>query len=86
MNLIRELATREPRSGVLSMDLSRGPRVRASTAGTPGCLIGLRNGLRETARAAEKDGRRDERLALRDLRVATDALGLEPFERGRALR
>jgi hypothetical protein len=84
MDLIRELATREPRTGGLSMDLSRGPSVRANTAGTAGWLIGLRNGLRETARAADKDGRRDERLASCHLRerVADNALGLSRSSAG----
>lgn len=86
-DLIKELATTAPGTGVLSAHLRTDPRDPANTNHQPAWHIALRNGLRAIEADLEAGDDRDARLAFRELSERVDLAlpDLEPAERGRSL-
>ncbi len=85
--LIKELATTAPGTGVLSAHLRTDPRDPANTNHQPAWHIALRNGLRAIEADLEGGDDRDARLAFRELSERIDLAlpDLDPAERGRSL-
>ncbi len=85
--LIKELATTAPGTGVLSAHLRTDPRDPANTNHQPAWHIALRNGLRAIEADLEAGDDRDARLAFRELseRVDAELPELDPADRGRSL-
>jgi hypothetical protein len=84
---LHAFAELEPGERVLSLYARTDPREPASTNSVPGWLIAARNHLRELVAAGERDGDREQRLALRGLveRARQRLETLEPGERGRSV-
>lgn len=84
---IRTLATTEPSGPVLSMVLRTDPRDPANTRHTPAWRISLRTALQDISEAVERDGPREQRLALRELQAAVqrELAELPADRRGRGL-
>lgn len=85
--VLRELATAEPRRLLISVHARTDPRDPANTGGTPAWLIELRNGLRVISERLESGDDRESRLAFRDLRqrIEHGLLELTPAERARSV-
>ncbi|MGK2939402.1 MAG: VLRF1 family aeRF1-type release factor [Solirubrobacteraceae bacterium] len=86
-DLVKELATHAPGSGVLSAHLRTDPRDPANTNHQPAWHISLRNGLRAIEADLEAGEDRDARLAFRELSERVDLAlpDLQAAERGRSL-
>jgi len=84
---IRMLATAELPGPVLSIVLRTDPRDPANTRHTPAWQISLRTALQDLAETVERDGSREERLALRELAPALqrELAELPADRRGRGL-
>ncbi len=85
--VLRELATAEPRRLVVSIHARTDPRDPANTGGTPAWLIELRNGLRAISERLEAGDDRENRLAFRTLRkrIEQGMRDLTPTERARSV-
>lgn len=85
--VLRELATAEPRRLLISVHARTDPRDPANTGSTPAWLIELRNGLRVISERLESGDDRESRLAFRDLRqrIEHGLLELTPAERARSV-
>ena len=85
--VIRELATAEPKRLVISVHARTDPRDPANTGSSPAWLIELRNGLRAISDRLESGDDRDNRLAFRSLRerIEQGLIELTPAERARSV-
>jgi len=84
---IRMLATAQLPGPVLSIVLRTDPRDPANTRHTPAWQISLRTALQDIGEAVERDGSREQRLALRELAPAVqrELAELPADQRGRGL-
>jgi len=84
---IRTLATAELPGPVLSIVLRTDPRDPANTRHTPAWQISLRTALQDIGEVVERDGSREQRLALRELAPAVqrELAELPADRRGRGL-
>jgi hypothetical protein len=85
--VLRELATAEPKRLVISVHARTDPREPANISVTPAWLIELRNGLRSISERLESGDDRESRLAFRALRarIEEELIELTPGERARSL-
>jgi hypothetical protein len=85
--VLRELATAEPKRLVISVHARTDPREPANISVTPAWLIELRNGLRSISERLESGDDRESRLAFRALRarVEEELIELTPAERARSV-
>jgi Bacterial archaeo-eukaryotic release factor family 10 len=86
-DVLRRLATAEPRRLVISVHARTDPRDPANTGGTPAWLIELRNGLRIVSERLESGDDRESRLAFRTLRkrIEQGLTDLTPADRARSV-
>jgi hypothetical protein len=85
--VLRALATAEPRRLVISVHARTDPRDPANTSSTPAWLIALRNGLGMISGRLEAGGDREDRLTFRALRerIEEELVDLNPPERARSV-
>lgn len=85
--VLRELATADPKRLVISVHARTDPRDPANIGGSPAWLIALRNGLGAVAKRLEAGDDRDNRLAFRALRrrIEQELGDLSPTGRARSV-
>ena len=85
--ILRELATAEPKRLLISVHARTDPRDPANTGSAPAWLIELRNGLRAISERLENGDDRESRLAFRSLRkrIEQGLIDLTPAERARSV-
>lgn len=86
-DVLRDLATAEPRRLVISVHARTDPRDPANIGSSPAWLIALRNGLGAVAKRLEAGDDRDDRLAFRALRkrIEQELGDLSPTGRARSV-
>lgn len=85
--ILRQLATAEPKRLLISVHARTDPRDPANTGSAPAWLTELRNGLRAISERLESGDDRDIRLAFRTLRerIERELTDLTPAERARSV-
>ena len=85
--VLRDLATAEPKRLVISVHARTDPRDPANMSATPAWLIELRNGLRAISDELESGDDRENRMAFRALRtrIEQELTALTPTERARSV-